>query len=259
MRGKPTILVYNHKGGVGKTTTAAAIADGLRARGRRVLAVDCDPQGSLSAIQEAYVCEGTASTLAFLRGEGVVPTRDGQATVPAFEDLATIGDESGLYLTCLADAIDRAEREHGFDACVIDTPPAYSLTTIFAIAAATHVVIPTEPDDFSLKGLRQTTELIADLSETTGKDLEGRVGVLITKVRSMVSLHAQKCAEIAELCEGLGLRLFEDRIPLNAKIQQAQARHVPIFGFESVEHGAILKYRWAVDELCEWVRETEGI
>lgn len=124
----PVIVFTNQKGGVGKTTSADAIADGLRRRGLKVLAVDMDPQGSLGRIESDCVAKGTCCSSSFLKGVQVVCTEDGQATVPGDLDLANVSDERDLEGNeineySLTRAIESAVSQHGFDAVVVDTQP----------------------------------------------------------------------------------------------------------------------------------------
>ena len=105
----PVIVFTNQKGGVGKTTSADAIADGLRRRGLKVLAVDMDPQGSLGRIESDCVAKGTCCSSSFLKGVQVVCTEDGQATVPGDLDnlifsleerIKEYASQNGLILAC---------------------------------------------------------------------------------------------------------------------------------------------------------------
>lgn len=147
----PVIVFTNQKGGVGKTTSADAIADGLRRRGLKVLAVDMDPQGSLGRIESDCVAKGTCCSSSFLKGVQVVCTEDGQATVPGDLDLANVSDERDLEGNeineySLTRAIESAVSQHGFDAVVVDTQPGMTFSTISSTIAATHLVIPTNAD-----------------------------------------------------------------------------------------------------------------
>lgn len=145
----PVIVFTNQKGGVGKTTSADAIADGLRRRGLKVLAVDMDPQGSLGRIESDCVAS-TCCSSSFLKGVQVVCTEDGQATVPGDLDLANVSDERDLEGNeineySLTRAIESAVSQHGFDAVVVDTQPGMTFSTISSTIAATHLVIRLPP------------------------------------------------------------------------------------------------------------------
>ena len=90
----PVIVFANQKGGVAKTTSADAVAEAMRMQGLKVLCVDMDPQGSLGSIEERYVADGTCDASAFVLGADIVPTPDGQATVPGDLALSNIDEES---------------------------------------------------------------------------------------------------------------------------------------------------------------------
>ena len=167
----PVIVFTNQKGGVGKTTSADAIADGLRRRGLKVLAVDMDPQGSLGRIESDCVAKGTCCSSSFLKGVQVVCTEDGQATVPGDLDLANVADERDLEGNeineySLTRAIESAVSQHGFDAVVVDTQPGMTFSTISSTIAATHLVIPTTADRLGTEAVEQTLELLSAVSDS---------------------------------------------------------------------------------------------
>lgn len=258
---RPVITVHSDKGGIGKTTTAAAIADAARKRGFRVLSVDADPQANLSMVQERFVSDGTASTFGLVaHGDEVVPV-EGQACVPADrEDLADLGDgRLGISPTAMRDRIEEALERGDFDLCVIDTPPAAtSFLTISALVASTHVVIPCEPDAFSVAGLVSTLESIEELSQA-GFDFDGRVGVLITRFRKVTRLHPQEAEKVAEACANLGVLAFEGRIPEDVRVQAAQGDGLSIFDVPGPKTRAVAAYSWFFDEeLAPWVGLGKG-
>lgn len=178
-RGAITIAVANFKGGVGKTTTAMTLAQGLSLRGHKVLAIDLDPQGSLTTlfgiVAQTEVTEGMTA-LPLLRGEcddllpaarptywdGVdlvtaapmlfaaefaIPSRQTQADGTNFWRLLDYG---------LASARDT------YDVIVIDTPPALSYLTINALMAANGIVVPTPPTALDFASLAHFWQLFAD-------------------------------------------------------------------------------------------------
>lgn len=250
---KPIICMTNQKGGVGKTTTAEAIADGMRRRGARVLAVDCDPQGSLTAIQSPYVMDGTASTFDFIKGRPCLSTADGQATVPAYEELSYVQREAGVTATSLATAIQRAMDDLNFDVCIIDTHPDKDFCVVSALVAATHVIIPTTADRFGIEGVRQTIGLLSDVSETAGVSWDGRIAAVITLYKTFTNLHASVADQMATELPKSGVKVFSQRISNNIQIAEAQAEGRSIYDTGRILHGAAAQYDWLVDDIIDWV------
>lgn len=262
----PIIVLTNQKGGVGKTTSSDAIADGFRRRGKRVLAIDTDPQGSLGTIEARFVEDGTCCCSSFFKGADVIPTAEGHAVVPGDFALSFIQgsrDAEGRPLDeySLRDAIDAAVERHGFDAVVIDTQPGMSFLTISALAAATHVVIPTTADTLGVEALAQDLAYFEDLSGAVELRWESEPGVLITQYRGMARLAQQFADQIEQEMPSHGMRVFYRRIPINVMIQEAQAAKTSIYDQEffrgvsgrKVMQAAAAEYDMLVEKICGWV------
>lgn len=174
-----TIAVANFKGGVGKTTTAMALAQGLSLRGHRVLAVDLDPQGSLTTLFGILPATEVAedhTALPLMRGErltlglSVRPTYwSGLDLVPAAPMLfaaelaiPNLQTQQGAptFWTLLERGLE-GERQ-AYDVIVIDTPPALSYLTINALMAADGIVVPSPPTALDFASLAHFWQLFAD-------------------------------------------------------------------------------------------------
>ena len=157
------ITVANQKGGVGKTTTAQAMTAGLSHSGK-VLAVDLDPQGNLSAACGA-VCYNVPTVYELLKQE--VTAREavqhigGYDIIPANimlagaeqEIIAQTGKEHRLK-EALAAVVNN------YDYVIIDTPPSLGVLTVNAFTASTDIIIPTTAGIFAAAGINQLLSLI---------------------------------------------------------------------------------------------------
>ncbi|GHD04794.1 plasmid partitioning protein RepA [Pseudorhodoferax aquiterrae] len=175
-----TIAVGNFKGGVAKTTTSMVLAQGLSMRGHRVLAIDCDPQGSLTTLHgilpEAEVdadmtvaplCEGTEADIQYairstywdgldlvaaapflFSAEFALPSRQMREKDIEFWNVLNAGLESVRDI---------------YDVIIIDTPPSLSYVTINALWAANGIVVPVPPSGLDFASSAQFWALLADL------------------------------------------------------------------------------------------------
>lgn len=261
MNNLPVICLANQKGGVGKTTTAAALIDGLRIKDFKVLGIDCDPQANLSRIQKDAIAPGTCTTLDFMKGAGVAITDDGQASIPAFSDLAEASQENDphtgkpLEYTALDNAIHELGKETLFDLVVIDTHPDRDFCATSAILASSHIVIPVEAEYFAIDGIMQELEFISYLSEISGKSWENRIAIVITKYISNTIIHHDLGDGIEEVFTPKGIKVFKQRISRRIQIPTAQTNNASIYS-EKVLRGAAAQYMWLCDEVIKWVHDN---
>ncbi len=164
------IAVANQKGGVGKTATTANLGAALARLGRRVLVVDMDPQGNLTASfgVDSHDKPSVADTLLDPKAQlPVVNIQNGLGgsldLVPANESLAatesSLSNKLGREVRLREALAPYAER---FEFVLIDTPPSLGLLTANALVAASRVIVPTEARVFSLQGLQGLEQTIAD-------------------------------------------------------------------------------------------------
>jgi len=192
------ILAFaNQKGGVAKTTTTLSMAAALAERGRRVLAVDMDPQGALTysmGIDPDTLDETVNDVLVRrLPVEKVVIAREFDL-IPANIDLA--GAEAVLLAkTGREYALQRALRDvlPAYDYILIDCPPSLGILTINALTAAHGVVIPLQSEALSHRGVGQLIETLEDIRRFTNPELEV-VGVIPTMYDGR-SNHAREVLE----------------------------------------------------------------
>lgn len=189
------IAIANQKGGVAKTTTTQSLAAAMTEQGRAVLAVDADPQGSLtfSLGYDPDAIEPTITDVLLDRipVSRVVLGHDETDLVPSNLDLAgaemallnRTGREYALR-AALEDVIDT------YDVILIDCPPSLGVLTLNALTAADRVVIPLQCETLSHRGVSQLLETIADVQKLTNRDLE--IAGLVATMYDARLRHAQE-------------------------------------------------------------------
>lgn len=173
------ITVAAIKGGTGKTTTAAALAQAAARAGKRVLCIDLDPQGDLTfSIGADQNRPGVYNLLHGAPAAGLVQaTPQGIDAIAAAPDLATerTGPGSAMRLQS-----GLAPIAGGYSLVVIDTPPTMGETTYNALQAADGLLIPLEADNASLQGLYQICDIAHQIQSKSNPRLR-IVGSVITR------------------------------------------------------------------------------
>ena len=191
-----SIAIANQKGGVGKTTTAAALGSLLCDRGFRVLLIDMDSQASLT---KALGVEAESKSIADVMGshmEGSLSLRD--VTQPIRYGLSIAPSNILLYTTEMG-LVGRMGREiilkkaigelAEFDVVLIDCPPGMGMLTINGLVASQGVIIPSLPAEADLQGVRSLVETIQSI-EAAGLNPEiDLLGVLIVQFDGRTNEH----------------------------------------------------------------------
>ena len=177
------IAVVNNKGGVGKTTTTVHLAVAIQRLGKKVLAIDIDEQANLLMHLFEY------------HRVKELEIHDSTNTV---DNASILEHESGIHVASLAfghgeqadymKAIRSASK--GYDTILIDCPPSLETRTLAAIEASDYVLIPTEPEHLSFKGLTKLMKICDEKKKAIA-------GVIITQYDKKIAAHNFYVPEIS--------------------------------------------------------------
>lgn len=236
------ISMVNQKGGVGKTTSVINLGAALAEYGRKVLLVDLDPQGALSAGTgvNSYDLDVTVYNLLMEKGldiREVIQTTgtENMDVLPANIDLSA-AEVQLVNEVAREMALARALRPvvKDYDVIIIDCQPSLGLLTVNALAASNGVIIPLGAEYFALRGVALLVETIEKVQDRINPNLE--MDGILTTMFDPRTLHAREV--VARVVEAFPDKVFHTAINRTVKFPDASVAAEPITSFASTNKGA---------------------
>ena len=224
-----TIAIANHKGGVGKTTTALLLAAGLREKKKKVLLIDLDMQQNLSltcGIDSENDLYGSSLFDVLVAKR---KTNINDCLFQVYEDtpdldilVGNISEEDKLKEDDLKNALLGLNK--AYDYIIIDTPPALNIITKMAIKAADDLIIPVQPSKYSLYGIGNLYAFIQEVNP--GINI---AGLLLVGINDRTNVGKKYINDYKEIAKEIDTKLFKAMIHNSVAILEAQNNDTTVF------------------------------
>lgn len=246
-----TIAIINQKGGVGKSSTALAIGEGLRIRNFSVLYIDLDAQGNLSYTLDTQI-SGYGSMGVLQRPDTINVEIQKTEQGDVLTSTCTLAGADAVIIETgkeyrLKEALDKLREK--YDYCIIDTPPALGILTINALTACDGVIIPAQADIYSLQGIGQLSNTLQTVRKYCNPNLH-IMGILITRYNGRSIIRREVAQMLEQTAKSLETKLYKSKIRECTALVEAQAMRQSIFSY-APKSNAVLDYSAFIDEFLE--------
>lgn len=252
------IAVANQKGGVGKTTTTSSLGIGLAKRGKKVLVIDADAQGSLTAslgftdpdkleITLTNVLENVINDEEIEADYGILKHSEGIDLMPGNIELS--GLDVSLVNVMSREMMMRSYMDKikdQYDYILIDCMPSLGMMTINAFACADSILIPVQAAYLPVRGLEQLIKTIGKVKRQINPKLAIE-GILLTMVDNRTN-YARDITALLMETYGSKVRIFENSIPMSVRAAEISAEGISIYQHD-LKGRAARAYQFLTEEV----------